>query len=93
MEDKLIALQRENQSQMEAIHVLKAEWSFLNQPVRINDLGQRELMLTPIIASQAVDIKNIPFRPDFEPISKLNSSVPPAVDHDPSPIITLKRVP
>ena len=51
MEDRLIALQKENHSQMEAIHVLKAEWSFLNKPVRINDLGQRELMLAPVTAS------------------------------------------
>jgi len=93
MEDRLIALQKENHRQMESIHVLKAEWSYLNQPFRINDLGQRKLLLTPVTGSQAIDIKNIPFRPEFAPVYKLHSSVPPAVGHNSSPIITSKRVP
>ena len=34
----------------EAIHILKAEWSYLNQPARISDLAKRHLGLAPLTA-------------------------------------------
>jgi len=43
MEGQLLTVQRGIQSDREAIHVLKAEWSYLNRPGQIEDLARRHL--------------------------------------------------
>ncbi len=42
-------------------HILKAEWSHLNDPSRIRRLSEKYLKLSPITAEQFIDIDNIPF--------------------------------
>ncbi len=93
MEDRLAALQRETRGHLEAIHVLKAEWSYLNQPARLDDLGQRLLSLEPVDADQSVAIGDIPFRPEVGLVAAPGVSAPPAADRDPPPKITFTRVP
>lgn len=46
----------------EAIHVLKAEWSYLNRPGRIAELARRHLALEPIEAEQVVQVDDLPYR-------------------------------
>ena len=46
----------------EAIHVLKAEWSFLNQPKRISELAARHLDMAPMTAARVVEIADLPLR-------------------------------
>jgi len=46
----------------EAIHILKAEWSYLNQPARISDLAKRHLGLAPLTAKQIVRFDELPMR-------------------------------
>lgn len=48
--------------QREAIHILKAEWSYLNQPGRISDLAERHLGLKPLTAEQVVQLDTLPLR-------------------------------
>jgi len=93
MEDRLAALQRETRGHLEAIHVLKAEWSYLNQPARLDDLGQRLLSLEPVDADQSVAIGDIPFRPEVGLVAAPGVSAPPAADREPPPQITFTRVP
>jgi cell division protein FtsL len=45
-----------------AISVLKAEWTHLSQPARIQTLASRHLTLQPIAASQISLISNLPLR-------------------------------
>ena len=47
----------------QAIHVLRAEWSYLNQPARLEDLGRRLLSLEAIDPEQTASIADIPLRP------------------------------
>ena len=46
LEDELNLLNSSIASDREAIHVLKAEWSHLNNLNRLGDLGKRKLSLT-----------------------------------------------
>ena len=53
----------------QAIHVLKAEWSYLNDPLRLREQAERHLGMHPMRASQIIAIDAIPLvgGPLFEP--------------------------
>lgn len=93
MEDRLAQIQRDTKSDLAAIHVLRAEWSYLNQPARLDDLGRRLLLLEPVSSNQSVTVNDIPFRPDPVKSADPGATVPPAADHDPPPETTSMRVP
>ena len=44
----------------EAIHVLEAEWSYLNNPARIAALAERHLKLAPIPADRIIGFADLP---------------------------------
>jgi len=48
LEERLAARQAEVMATQESIHVLRAEWAYLNEPRRIAALAERHLDLTPI---------------------------------------------
>ncbi len=51
-EDQLASLNRELIASEEAVHVLNAEWSYLNRPDRIAKLAARHLDLAPMAPEQ-----------------------------------------
>lgn len=88
MEGQLATIHENSIKNLEAAHVLKAEWSYLNQPAHLEDLGRRLLALKPIKASQTIEIQKIPFRSAHE--SK-NGTSPPAADQVPPPFAKARR--
>jgi hypothetical protein len=44
----------------QAIHVLKAEWSYLNDPLRLREQAERHLAMRPMRANQLVSIDSVP---------------------------------
>ena len=64
LEARLVGLDSEITRNRQAVHVLKAEWSYLNQPARLEDLGRRLLLLTPLDAAQTGTIDDIPMQAD-----------------------------
>ncbi len=62
LERELAVQQRTILKQQEAIHVLEAEWSYLNRPERISLLAERYLALGPLSADHVVGIKDLPQR-------------------------------
>jgi cell division protein FtsL len=61
-EDQLQRINHKIAASREAVRVLNAEWSFLTQPSRLNDLAKRYLDLVPIGTQQLTTIAAIPLR-------------------------------
>ena len=52
LERELAALEHERQSHVEAIRVLRSEWSYLTRPARLASLAARHLPLEPVAPAQ-----------------------------------------
>lgn len=63
-ENDLAVLNRELLASEENIHVLRAEWSYLNRPARLAGLASRHLDLEPISAAQIIGVGALPLRVD-----------------------------
>lgn len=61
-EERLARLNRQILQEQEAIHVLNAEWAFLNRPDRLADLANRHLEMTPVAPAQFGKVAAIPER-------------------------------
>jgi len=59
LESDLQRLERAIVAEQEEIHVLAADWSNLNQPARLDGLGQRLLGLAPATAAQHTDFAGL----------------------------------
>jgi len=74
LEEELARLNAATLREQNQIHVLEAEWSYLNQPQRLEELNERFVHLKPINPVQFASIASIPMRPerlDVEPGARL----------------------
>lgn len=74
LEEELARLNAATLREQNQIHVLEAEWSYLNQPQRLEELNERFVHLKPINPVQFAGIASIPMRPerlDVEPGARL----------------------
>jgi hypothetical protein len=62
VEERLARVNRLIFDDEEAIHVLKAEWSYMNEPERIDALARRYLDLGPLSGKQYGSIADLPQR-------------------------------
>ena len=62
LEEELTRVNRDMLREQETIHLLRAEWSYLNEPTRLSDLTRRHLTLAPLSADQMVRIEDLPLR-------------------------------
>jgi len=81
----IAALNKQIEQERDAIAVLRAEWSLLNRPERIERLAQKYLKLAPARPAQIVTIDSVT-EADFE---RVRSGVAEAAE--PSPSKTAKR--
>jgi hypothetical protein len=63
LEGELIRLDRSIAADREALHVLEAEWSHLNNPARLRPLAARHLDLMPVEARNMGGLSTIPEKP------------------------------
>jgi len=66
LEEELAASNRQILAYQESIHVLNAEWAYLNDPARLQQLADRYLDLRPIAADEEVEISTLFVRDDTE---------------------------
>ena len=57
--DRIISMDKEIAADREAIHVLQAEWSHLNEPDRLRNLAIRHLNLQSIDSSRIISFDKI----------------------------------
>jgi hypothetical protein len=74
LEDEIVRVNRQIVGEQEAIHVLQAEWSYVNQPRRLEALSSRHLDLQPLKPAQIVNMAE--FGP--ETLDAFNPPAPPA---------------
>ncbi len=60
LESRLNEINRGIARDMQAIHVLRAEWSYLNEPARLRDLAGRHLGMAPATGRQFGALADLP---------------------------------
>jgi hypothetical protein len=83
----VLRLHAEIREQRDAIAVLRAEWTRLDAPLRLQGLAERHLPLKPLNATQYDSLKNLPERPpsfvkpgDPDPIGTMLQTIDAAAD-------------
>jgi hypothetical protein len=59
LEGDLQHLERAIVAEQESIHVMAAEWSYLNHPARLDELGRRLIELVPATAAQQTNFTGL----------------------------------
>jgi hypothetical protein len=77
-ERELREVHRQIEANYSAIHVLEAEWSYLNDPLRLADLTRRHTGLVPTTPGQIGDFASLPLRIEDLPVT-------PEVPAEPQP--------
>lgn len=80
--EKVMRLHAEIRDQRDAIATLRAEWSKLEAPIRLQGLAERHLELKPVEGSQFDSLRNLPERPPSyarkpDPIGAMLDAVDP----------------
>jgi hypothetical protein len=92
LEEELAQVNRDILREQETIHVLRAEWSYLNEPRRLAELSRRHLTLAPLSATQMMRIEDLPLR--LPPLIAETAPLPgPGPSIQPSSITTTVEVP
>jgi len=80
--ERVLRLHADIREQRDAIAALRAEWTKLDAPLRLQGLAERHLPLKPINATQYDSLKNLPERParlvqpgDPDPIGSMISTI------------------
>jgi hypothetical protein len=97
-ERELREVRRQIETNLSAIHVLDAEWSYLNDPLRLADLTRRHTELVPTTPAQIGDFASLPPRIEDAPAApdQRPGQQPPLVSEAPqapkpaAPVVQVK---
>ena len=56
LQAELAGLQREIAAEREAMHLLRAEWSYLSKPARLSALQKTYLQMVPVTSAQTLPV-------------------------------------
>lgn len=72
LDEQLSGIRRQIAVETDAIHVLGAEWSYLNRPDRLQALAERYLDLVPVQPAQISTLQTLPkLDPQSHAVAKL----------------------
>ena len=63
-ENDLERINAQIRNDQNALHVLKAEWTHLNDPARIRNLSENHIHMKPLRGEQIISFSAIPFKAD-----------------------------
>ena len=87
LEDALLKVRKQTVSTQNEIRVLTAEWTFLNQPERLEELNGRFLALAPITPQQlSRNIADLPLRAPEPPAEGAGEMVADSVQTAPAEV-------
>jgi cell division protein FtsL len=78
LDEEIAALNREIDSERDSLAVLRAEWSLLNRPERIERLAEKYLKLGPIQPRQLVTLDSVTDRDFVRPREDVAAAAAPA---------------
>ncbi|MCR6632627.1 MAG: energy transducer TonB [Magnetospirillum sp.] len=84
-EARLAELNNEIESNQEAIHVLKAEWSYLNDPTRLRALSEKHLSMKVLGPSQIASLDALPAGGPAYAAARGGAPAPAALDKAEAP--------
>lgn len=88
LEEELTRLHRQILRDQEAIHVLHAEWSYLNEPRRLAELARRHLGMEPVSADRLSSFDALPDPLPLPPVAPPRVAPGPGVEHpDGRPVV------
>lgn len=58
---KVLETERQLEAEREALHVVAAEWAYLNRPERLRQLANKYLSSSGLTVEQIAEIESIPF--------------------------------
>jgi len=92
LEEKLAGLNRKIIQEQESIQVLKAEWSYLNDPTKLEHMAQAYLTLQPTEPRQYMAMDMIPMRP-ADAVPPPAQALPPGKAIPGAPLPPMVRAP
>lgn len=60
VKDEVAALSQKLREEKEALHVLQAEWAYLNRPARLQALAGKHAGLIPLQSGQVAEVNMLP---------------------------------
>lgn len=70
LEKELANINTSIKEDVRTIHILKAEWSHLNNPQRLRSLAQKHISLEPVKPEQIISYTSLPFDYELEAVEK-----------------------
>ena len=62
LENELERINAQIREDQNALHVLKAEWTYLNDPSRIRHLSENHIQMKPLRGEQIISFSSIPLK-------------------------------
>jgi cell division protein FtsL len=83
MQREVAQLETEWRQEQESLHLLSAEWAYLNRPERLRQLAERHLDVVALDTRNIIQIQALPPRIDLPPQEQQEKTFPSASERSP----------